>query len=379
MQQTITKNVFGGMVATTIMVFSCGAQAVSLPIADASVDLFGYARLNASYDINEDIAFPSRSGGFSLLGGADEDIEGHFGMDAYESRLGLRIATEEGYSVTVEGDFLGGGGGQLRLRHAYGEYKGWLAGQTWSNFSSFVGYTPTLDFDATPGLAGRLDRVTQIRYTTGNLSLAVEDAAPAVAEMADERIRVALPSVSAKYEGQVDELRYAVGSYLHQVNVDDGVMDDSVIGFAGFLAASFNALNHLTLHGVANFSEGAGVGLYRSGYDAFVEDAYLDGDSLERIFGYGASLGASVGIGRGQSLNLTYGFTTSDWDDAEADLGKAAVADRHKTNEKALINYIWTPVSGTMMGVEYAYMKRKLVSGDTAAANRLIFSMEYRF
>ena len=75
-------------------------------------------------------------------------------------------------TFNVEGDFRGG---TLRLRHGYGSYKGVLAGQTWSNYNSFVGNTSTLDFDSLPGTAGYQGRTAQLRYTSGPFSFSVED------------------------------------------------------------------------------------------------------------------------------------------------------------------------------------------------------------
>jgi len=369
-------------IAVTLLAASSHATALTLSTEKVDLTFYGFARLNATYDFKEDISTPTRAGNFARLGGADENIKGHFGADAYQSRLGLKVAAEEGYKLTIETDFRGGPSGQLRLRHAFGEYNGWLVGQTWSNYTSFVGVTPTLDLDGTPGLAGRQDRIAQVRYTTGGLSVALEH--PKTSVVDETNVRQGLPAFSARYENAVDSLRYSVGGFAHQVSVDNGKtdaskIDDSAFGFAGYVAASLGLTDSVTLHGIVNYSDGVGTGLYRSGDNEFVQDAYMKGNSLKTLSGYGGSVGTSIALPNGRSVNLTYGFITSDWDDAEADLTPGAVDARHETNEKASLNYLWTPVANTMMGVEYAYYNTKLVDGDKADAHRLMFSAQYNF
>ncbi|WP_273003766.1 DcaP family trimeric outer membrane transporter [uncultured Marinobacter sp.] len=151
------------------------AGALTLDVGDdVEASLYGYARLNMSYDIDDNRAVSTRAGSFSP---ADEDVKGHFGADVQQSRIGVKVKHSSGVTINVEGDFRGSGNGagSLRMRHAYGTYMGVLAGRTWSNYTSFVGNTPTLDFDSLAGTAGSQDRTEQIRYTTGALSFSLED------------------------------------------------------------------------------------------------------------------------------------------------------------------------------------------------------------
>jgi len=125
-------------VATTALAMGVAshASAISFNAGDAKVDIYGYARLNAVYDIDESIsrATGTQSGDFSRINtGAAEnnEVTGHFDADAVQSRIGVRASLPTGVTVNIEGDFRGGSsGGVLRLRHAYGKYKNWLIGQT---------------------------------------------------------------------------------------------------------------------------------------------------------------------------------------------------------------------------------------------------------
>ncbi|MDX1757012.1 MAG: DcaP family trimeric outer membrane transporter [Marinobacter sp.] len=355
------------------------AGAVELSAGDYSAELYGYARLNAVYDIDEDISLSTRSGSFGAInvGSAEDDeVTGHFSADAVQTRLGVRTTTPEGVKVVVEGDFRPG---TLRLRHGYGEYKGVLLGQTWSNFGSFVGNTTVLDFDAQPGVAGLQGRISQARYTTGPLSVSLEEPITSfIAGGATVDGKQSLPTFTARVEDSAGGLSYAAAVLAQQVEFDDGTDDESTVGFATFVAGQMAVTDTLTIQGTVSYTDGANAYLYRSGEDFGAEDAYVDASGdLESIAGYGGSLGAGFDLGGGRSVNVAYGIVTVDWDDAEDD--GIAVADKSETNQAIMANYLWTPVKNVMMGVEYAYLERENVSGDDGDASRIMFAGQYNF
>jgi hypothetical protein len=141
MQNNKLRMAIRATAAVAVMGVASQAGAVNLSVGDdVEASLYGYARLNMTYDLNDNRAVSTRAGSFSP---ANEDIEGHFGADVQQSRLGIKVNHASGVAITVEGDFRGSGSspGSLRMRHAYGEYKGLMAGRNWSNYISFVGYT----------------------------------------------------------------------------------------------------------------------------------------------------------------------------------------------------------------------------------------------
>src|SRR5690606_12647757 len=107
------------------------------------------------------------------------------------------------------------------LRHAFGEYNGFLAGQTWSNYNSFVGVTPLLDFNGSAGWAGYQARTAQVRYTTGGLSVSVED--PKTSGIDDDKDT--MPAFTARYEGSADALSFAFAGLVKQVAYEDEAND----------------------------------------------------------------------------------------------------------------------------------------------------------
>ncbi|MDX5438940.1 MAG: porin [Alteromonadaceae bacterium] len=374
------------------------ASAVSFSAGDYDVSVYGYARMNASYDVDSDQALSTRSGSFEDLAGNDNAPDGHFGADAVQSRLGFKTVSPEGVSVTVEGDFRPG---NLRLRHAFGEYNGVLMGQTWSNFNSFVGNTSTLDFDSLPGLAGLQGRVAQARYTTGPFSVSLEDpqaslidatavTAPGVQVGVDgngdpifagrttaSTQKDSMPALTARMEDSAGGLSYSAAVLAHQIGFDDGTNDDSAFGFATFVAAKMALTDMITIQGTLTYTDGANSYLYRSGENFGAASGYVNGNSLETLSGYGGSVGAGLNLGGGRSINIGYGYVEVDWDDAVDD--GIDVADESEKNQAVMANYQWTPVKNVMMGVEYQFLKRENVDGTDGDANRILFAAQYNF
>lgn len=383
--------------ATSLLVLGIASPASAMTIlGDADhmsdlkgykIDIYGYARLNASYDIDEDIASSTRSTSFGAINtGADEDNEatGFFGADAFQSRIGVKTVTPQGVKIVVEGDFRGSGGGELRIRHAYGEYKGVMAGRNWSNYNSFVGFVPTLEFDGMPGNAGSQFRTSQVRYTSGPVSVSLEQPfnfASLIAPGTGIEQKTGLPVVTARLEDSAGAISYSTAAFLRQVSYDTGTEDDSEIGYGAFGALTFAVTDTVSLHGVVNYVNGGDIYLYRSGEDFAQEYGYVDGSgSIELISGYSALVGASFDIGGGRSINTGVGMVESDWDDALRDLpGSANIGDKHETNTMAMINYQWSPVEAVNMGVEYSYSKVEEVDGDDGDASRLLFAAQYNF
>ncbi|TBW52899.1 hypothetical protein EZI54_15505 [Marinobacter halodurans] len=370
---------------TAAMVLGLATQASAIELNPGSIDaeLYGYARMNAVYDIDEDIGVSTQSGSFGKVntGAAEDDeITGHFDADAVQSRLGVKVTTEQGVKVVVEGDFRGGSsGGDLRLRHAYGEYMGVLLGQTWSNFNSFVGNTSVLDFDALAGNAGLQGRVTQARYTTGPMSVSLEDNFTSILDPAGAAASTknSLPTLTARFENSSGPLSLSAAALLHQVEYDIGTADDQAIGYAVFGAAKFAVTDTVSLQGAVTYSDGANSYLYRSGDNFGAADAYIDGSGdLQTISGYGGTIGVGVDVGPG-SINAGYGWVTNDWDDAEDD--GVAVGEQHETNSNAMVNYMWSPVKNVTMGVEYAYFMVDKQNGDDGDASRIMFAGQYNF
>ncbi len=382
MQSNKLRMAIRATAAAAVLGVAGQAGAVSFTAGDYDMAVYGYGRLNASYDIDSEQALSTRSGSYAGLAGNDDAADGHFGADAFQSRIGVKATSPEGVMVNVEGDFRGSGGGVLRLRHAYGSYMNVLAGQTWSNFTSFVGNTSTLDFDSLPGNAGLQSRATQLRYTTGPLSFSLEQ--PSSSFVTDATLlptvdeKDSMPALTARLEDSAGGLAYSAAVLAHQVGYDDGDNDESAFGFGTFLSAKMSLTDMITIQGNVSYSDGANSYLYRSGENFGAESAFIDASGdVETISGYGATIGTGINLGGGRSINIGYGMVEVDWDDAE-DEGYD-VASKSETNSAVMANYKWSPVKNVMMGVEYQFLSRENVDGTDGDASRLLFASQYNF
>jgi hypothetical protein len=407
MQSNKLRMAIRATAAVAILGIAGPASAVSFDAGGWDTSVYGYARLNASYDIDEDVSSSTRSFNYNAINvGAAEDNEatGSFGADAFQSRIGVNTTSPEGLTVNIEGDFRGSGGGSVRLRHAFGSYKGILAGQTWSNFTSFVGNTGTLDFDSLPGAAGFQSRTAQLRYTTGPLSIALEDpqfaisgkdvetfAGTSIAGLTDAKgdpiifgrtttnvkdsQETSLPALTARIQDSAGGFNYAAAVLAQQLGYDTGTADDTAIGYAAFVAANIALSDMITVQGSLSYTDGASNYLYRAGaMSGYVDDA--NGD-LETISGYGGIVGAGLNLGDGRSINIGYGMTQVDLDDAVA--AKAVKATDADSISAVMANYKWTPIKNAMMGIEYQYGMKEAQNGDDGDASRLLFAAQYNF
>ncbi|MGO1693747.1 MAG: DcaP family trimeric outer membrane transporter [Marinobacter sp.] len=367
MQSNKLRMAIRATAAVAVLGVAGQAHAFSFSAGDVDAELYGYARLSMSYDINENIANSTQSGSFDEVSSSEN--EGHFGASAEQSRVGLKATNADGVMFNVEGDF---SGGDFRLRHAYGSYNGVLAGQTWSNYTSFVGSTPTLDFNGIAGNAGYQVRTAQLRYTSGPMSFSIEDPKGASDVSPSDSQKDGMPALTARLEDSAGGFAYSAAALVKQNAYDDGTNDDSTLGYGVFGAASMALSDMFTIRGALNYTDGASGYLYLSGGS----DAYRDANNnLESISGFGGTLGASMNLGGGRSVNIAYGITTLDVEDYAA----FTTNDENETRENVLVNYMWTPVQNVMMGVEYGYFSTESEGGNSEDANRLMFAAQYNF
>ncbi|OZB13333.1 MAG: hypothetical protein B7X58_09690, partial [Marinobacter sp. 34-60-7] len=287
----------------------------------------------ASYDLDENIASGGQSGNFSSISTGNADTaDGHFGMDANTSRLGVSVTSPEDVTVLVEFDFDNNDSLEPRLRRAYGEYNNVLIGRDWSNYNSFVGNTPILDFDGLPGTAGTQSRTEQIRYKTGPLSFSLEqpfsngvgtginaDGVPTTGGTVTSS-----PAVTAKLEDSQGGFSYAAGVMAKQTGYDNATNDDSAIGFGAFLAGKIAVTDMISIQGAVNYSDGANGYVYRAGGNFGQYDAYTDANGdVETVESVGGAIGASFGLGGGRSVNIGYGTAMVDLDENIASGGQS--------------------------------------------------------
>ncbi|MGJ7457980.1 DcaP family trimeric outer membrane transporter [Halomonas sp. RA08-2] len=383
------------------------AQAYTIEAGDTTANIYGYAKLDAIYDVDAKLGNAVNRNAIRLDGQNGSD--GHADLHAYQTRLGFTTSTPVGGSelkTMVEGDFYGSGGGELRLRHGYGEWNGILAGQTWTNFGGFLGMTPTVDFNGQPGQAN-VGRQAQLRYTTGGFSIALEDpenaggsptasysyqtTSPIIIDGETQQLTSSasgdgsqsrLPDLTMRYQGGVGNFNYAASALLRQLRYDTSGQanapaawsSDTATGWGLNLEANAKVAEGVTLRGSITHGDGIGGYQYISPYGS---PAYVDSNgNLETIKGTGGTAGISVAAGPG-NVNLAYGIATVDLDDAVADGAVAATA--NETFDGLFLNYIWSPVRNVTYGIEAGWHSRETVGGEDGDAVRVQGMVQYNF
>jgi hypothetical protein len=153
--------------------------------------LTGYAKVDGMWTDTPDGEIAENSSGRDFyvpgstpVGGVEEGTD--FGAHAKQTRINFGTDTilEGGdkLSTRFEIDFFGSITGNQRstntyapvMRHAYVQWRNWLAGQTWSNFQDAAVLPDSVDFiGSTDGTV--FVRQPQLRYTAGGFSLSVEN------------------------------------------------------------------------------------------------------------------------------------------------------------------------------------------------------------
>ncbi|QJQ99903.1 DcaP family trimeric outer membrane transporter [Halomonas sp. PGE1] len=400
---TIKKTASIFTASALALAVSGAAQAYTIEAGDTTANIYGYAKLDLIYDVDDKLGNAVSRGNISLDG--TPNSTGHTTMHAYQSRLGFTTSTPAGGSelkTMIEGDFYGSGGGTFRLRHAYGEWNGLLAGQTWTNFGGFLAMHPTVDFTPTPGI-GNAARQAQLRYTVDGFSIALEDPESlggkpnATYRFVDtvtvngtdvdqvgsgDAAKSRLPDLTMRYQGAAGDFNYAASAMLRQVRYDANSQDDapaawssdSATGWGLALEANAKVAEGVTIRG--GVTHGDGIGGYLEGSPA--APAYIDPTtgSLETIKATGGAASITLAAGPG-NMTLGYGIARADLDDAEA--AGAATANSNKQFEAVHLNYIWSPIRNVTYGVEVGYHTREVQDGRDGDAVRVQGMVQYNF
>ena len=339
-----------------------------LPGSETSVRFYGYAEAHAIHDLKQ----PGPSDTFTDLMFQPLDNsggqKGKTKFTAQTSRFGFESSTPTAlgaFNTKVEMDFYSYGAGnrnRLRLRHAYGEYAGFLIGQTWSTFMDLDDLPETVDFNGPIGAP--FSRRTMIRYTYADakagykLTAAIEDPEDQFGGgSANER----LPQIVLRADKSFD----------------------------------WGALNARVLaHEKRSFAEvkrGFGVGIGGS-YKITDKDLLMgqytrvDGD-IDQLYGSnGYAIDATTGaitFDKNQGLVVGYAKTFSDQLRGTVSYGmnrgKTAQAVDNRTLQQVFVNVIYSPIKNVELGAEYIHGKRKTFTPETGTMSRFDLMGRYSF
>ncbi|WP_298718081.1 DcaP family trimeric outer membrane transporter [uncultured Oceanisphaera sp.] len=350
---------------------------INIPGTTTDFAFGGYVKLDMLYDADYDLGYATSP--FNLLNPTANATDGRTDFTAYETRLNFRTQTQTDYgklNTFFEVHFLPDG--KLNLRHAYGEYAGFLAGQTWTNFMSFVGSTRTLALGDPIGY--NMERQGQLRYThkqgDGALSVALEDPDTVIARpdlaIASEESR--LPDLTLRYEYR---RQLALSGVVRELSTNDniGSVDDRATGYGVQAQFSLPLLESTNLKG--SYTIGSGIGNYMGnpgnmGHKS-APDVYVRNGELETVDIQGG------GISLNHNWNPLW-FSSVGYSRLDQDLPKAQGYDAHFDEvDYTFANVIWDITERLMVGAEYQFVDLKTIAGDQRDASRLQLSAQYQF
>lgn len=258
-----------------------------------------------------------------------------------------------------------------RLRHAIVKYNNWTLGQTWSTFQDVSVLPENLDFIG-PSESTTFIRQAMVRYTSGNLELAVEN---------PESFMIGTASTSSGY----DTLPDLIGRYTFKL---DGGSYIRLAGLVRFL----------------NIDEPGGVDADETAYGISASAKFMvgDGNDIRAMITHGDGVGRYVGLGlvRDGAINAlgngidtietTSGFVSyrHHWNDSwrsNFTLGTnsidlpASAGDQTESASSVHVNLIHNILPKLDVGAEFMYAERELESGIDGDFTRFILSAKYAF
>ncbi|MDH1681569.1 porin [Pseudomonas chengduensis] len=247
-----------------------------------------------------------------------------------------------------------------RLRHAYGSWGNWLAGQTWSTFMDLNGLG---EVDAFGQHASAVFvRQAQLRYTQpfagGSLQFALENPEDA----GDDQ---SLPDIIGRVNFDGSWGHASVAAMARKLSLDDGASKDSKWGDAYSLTGRFPTFGKDDIRLQANYGN---LGRYM-GLRSF-PDALTANGQIEEVDAWGLS--AIYRHFWTDTLRSSLAYSRSGLDSS----GTANMTDSYDT---AFVNLMWSPIANTTLGIEYQRFDLEEVDGDTFDLDRLHFSAQYNF
>jgi hypothetical protein len=285
-------------------------------------------------------------------------------MDFFGNALGNQVATNTN-GVTV--------------RHAYAYWNGWLAGQTWSNFVDVAALPEAVDFiGPTDGVI--FVRQSQIRYTTGGFSVALENPETTIIPngggAAIQSDRGVMPDVTLRYGWKGDWGSFGIGGLLRDLKIDRiatssvSAAKDSQFGGAFTVGGKWNMGKNDDLRYQVTLGSGFSryIGLGITGDTELDADGNLD--SLDGIAGYVAWRHA---FSKGWRMNLMYARSQYD-NDIDLTGGGAT-----KSAQSLRWNVFYSPFPKLDVGAELMFGRREIESGLEGDLTRLQFTTKYSF
>jgi hypothetical protein len=354
---------------------------ITTPDKKMQMRIMGSVRMYTWYD-SRILNSPNNFNTYNIPVDSNNQFVPNFYFTVNQTRFGFEVTriTDIGQIfVRLEMDFLGPNN-NLRIRHAYGQYKNWLIGQTWTLFMDLKTQPLTVDRN---GPSGNIKtRTPQIRYTNTfakkfifDLGLEYSEPQYQSPDSIQSSSIMAFPSLTGRLSYSNKNLELQFSAILSRLVFKYNNYDNSYLTGYGFLfsgnilplekkndkiSAMFTYVNSMT-HFITTFSN-AGL------------DAVFNPNS-----GKFASLSA-IGTYLAYTRNLTKGI------DVTLSGGYAYIFNKSYQAENAYresfnlaLDGFWNIYEGTRLGAEYVFGWRYNKNFDHSTSSRVALLFYYDF
>jgi len=354
-----------------------------------SLDFIGYIKLIGGVDLgniqNTSEFYPSKIPIYPTL---REEKPRSF-LDARQTRLAVdgeyEVSGTDKVHIYVEMDFFNTEAATSfvpHLRHAYGEYKGFLIGQTWSTLKNTSAFPVQVDFEGPNSITG--PRNPMIRYTqsiNNKYSYAValethsEDYTPFDANIDDSMAFLYVPDLIGYIQknGNWGNLRLTgILKNMSYTNTNSDAIKSITSGGAA-VSGIVKFLNRKEINDDIRFSYTYGFGIAHyindlrgQGLDAAPDN---NGD-MSPIPVMGGFLAYKHAWSKTATSSAVFSFTSIDNSDYTND-------SMYDFSTYGAVNYMWSPVDRLDYGIELIYGKNQNKLGDNGVGYRAQFMAIY--
>ena len=367
---------------------------------ETTFKIYGHAMLDMGYQFQQndpnwfDVLRPTKLPAYEHEFGMD----GRFFSGVRQSRFGVKSFTQTSLGelrTTFEFELFGTGAdaGQttFRLRHAYGELGQIGAGQTWSPFMDVDVFPNSLEYWGPSGMV--FFRNVQVRWMPvqgdSRVTFALERPG-AIGDAGDysdySQVREGLkgrypyPDVSAECRVGRPWGYVELAGIVRYIKWDD-VMDDAYELGGNATGWGLNLSSNLKIRKDVIRLQA----VYGEGIENYMNDATVD-------IGLVPNTGSRVTPVEGKALPILgiVAFYDRTWNDkwtstvgysrVDIDNTEGQTDDAFKTGQYALVNLLYTPTSGVMLGPELQWGQRQNFNDDWLVEDfRFQFSFKYNF
>jgi TolA-binding protein len=308
-------------------------------------------------------------------------------ISARASRLNIEFRTPGGIEelrAYFEGDFAGDANA-FRLRHAYAQYRGVIAGQTWSTFSDPNVELEDLDFEGVS--SENVIRQPQVRYWWSpqpNARLAVAAETPAVSITGAQGVNLFPDVIARGFWGRAGGGHLQLAGVVRQIR---GETRSGIVRSEWGTGGSVSGVRRVRIRELTDrlmFQLNAGYGIARyindlnsaGGQDAVFDTATTELKPLPAVGWYVGYEHRWKEWKQAQTMNLR---STVLWSIVLVDNLDFQPPDAYRKTNRFAANVVFSPTSRADFGLEYIYGTRRNKDGQSADANQFQVVGLFRF